>query len=193
MSIFNRENLKFAQRWLSNPLRMGTFLPLPSKAGKELIKQMPKLSKDGYVLELGSGSGSLTRFLYEDKDIDKRIICLEIDSKLCEVLRSKFSGIEILNQSAADFEKNIDQSILSKVEVIVSSIPFLTLDQYVKKQIFQSCSSLLNKGAVMFHVSYTPLIPVKCNQYNIKRDFIKTLISIPIIYLQCYKNSNSTR
>ncbi len=188
MSIFSRENIKFAKRWLAHPLRMGTFLPLPSKAGRELIKKIPQLSENGYILEIGSGSGSLTKFLYDDEKINKKIICMEIDSELCDVLDQKFPDVKIINANAAKFEKSIDGDLLKNVEVIVSSIPFLSLDRAVTKQIFESCSKVLNNGAVMFHISYTPFIPVKHESYGMKKDFVKTLIGIPMTYLHCYKS-----
>ena len=57
-----KETIKFAKSWVSNPSRMGTFLPLSPRVGKNLVSCLPTISEDSYILEIGSGTGSLTKF-----------------------------------------------------------------------------------------------------------------------------------
>lgn len=46
-----------------------------------------KVSKDDVVLEIGPGIGSLTKLLL---DKAKKVICVELDPKMCEILNERF-------------------------------------------------------------------------------------------------------
>ncbi|QEK38572.1 class I SAM-dependent methyltransferase [Candidatus Cytomitobacter primus] len=193
MSIFSKENIKFAKRWIKNPSRMGTFLPLSPKVGKKLIDNMPEISDNGYILEIGSGSGALTKFLYQNEKINKRIICIEIDKELCNILHSKFPELSIINQSAAELERYIDHDLLNKVEIIVSSIPFLSINKSITNAIINSCVKIMNLNhGKMLHVSYTPFVRIKSSNYGMKKIFCKPIWGVPITYLNCYEINNDS-
>ncbi|QEK37947.1 methyltransferase [Candidatus Cytomitobacter indipagum] len=185
MAIFNKENIKFAKSWIKNPKRMGTFLPLSSKVGKKMIHSMPKVSDNGLILEIGSGSGALTEFISSSNNADK-IICVEIDEELCKILQKKFPKAIIHNKSASKFNEYIPNDILNNVEVIISSIPFMSVGKTITKEIITSCVDVLkSNNGVIIHVAYTPFVPFA--SYGMKKVFCKSVWGIPMTYIHCYK------
>lgn len=71
---------------------------LTDKNIQEKIIKACKLKKTDIILEIGSGRGEITQHLLKDA---KRVIAVEIDKELCELLTSKFSSsanFELLNQ-----------------------------------------------------------------------------------------------
>ncbi|USO00703.1 MAG: hypothetical protein H6845_02745 [Alphaproteobacteria bacterium] len=181
-----KESLKFVQRWIFHPKQMGTFLPLPSKVGRILVSSLPTLSESDYILEIGSGTGALTKFLYHNPKLSKNLICAEIDSELCKILNKKFPDAKIINKSAADLDLTLDQSLLNRIKIIVSSVPFTCINQDSKDKIMKICSQLLNNGASMFHISYNPYLNLNLSSYGIKQIYKKRIFSIPMVFLHSY-------
>jgi len=57
-----------------------------------------KIEKDDLVIEIGPGLGTLTKMLLEKA---KKVICIEIDSKMINILNDRFSlyqNFEIINK-----------------------------------------------------------------------------------------------
>ncbi len=70
------------------------------------IAENLEIKKDDIVIEIGGGHGELTKFLLNAK----KLIVYEIDKKLAEILKNKFSdyqNVEIINQNflLTDLEK----------------------------------------------------------------------------------------
>ncbi|OGX24220.1 MAG: ribosomal RNA small subunit methyltransferase A [Omnitrophica WOR_2 bacterium RIFCSPHIGHO2_02_FULL_45_21] len=71
---------------------------LTDKNIQEKIVQACKLKKTDIILEIGSGRGELTQHLLK---VAKRVIAVEVDKELCELLTSKFSlssNFELVNK-----------------------------------------------------------------------------------------------
>ena len=57
-----------------------------------------EIEKDDLIIEIGPGLGTLTKELLERA---KKVICVELDNKMVEILNERFSlydNLEILNQ-----------------------------------------------------------------------------------------------
>ena len=76
--------------------------------------------KDEIILEIGPGTGQLTQEILLKKP--KKLILIEKDSKLCQLLKEKFSNlnnIEILNEDALHFIYKTNKKIN-----IISNLPY---------------------------------------------------------------------
>ena len=98
----------------------------------DAITSCVDLSRPGPVLELGAGTGSLTRGLLRAGCRPERIIALEREPRLVTVLRKKFPAITVLDGDAT----RIGEHLANHAEqfcAVVSSLPikwFSTSEQY---------------------------------------------------------------
>lgn len=77
-----------------------------------------KITKEDVVLEVGPGTGILTRLLAEKA---KKVIAIEIDEKIIKNLKGKFpSNVELIHKDAL----KVDFETLPKFNKIVSNLPF---------------------------------------------------------------------
>ncbi|UCB51807.1 MAG: ribosomal RNA small subunit methyltransferase A [Candidatus Zixiibacteriota bacterium] len=76
------------------------FLSDDSAAGR--IAERLELKKDDTVLEIGAGKGALTRHLVEKAN---RVLAVEIDARLCRLLRKSFRDVENLSVINEDILK----------------------------------------------------------------------------------------
>jgi 16S rRNA (adenine1518-N6/adenine1519-N6)-dimethyltransferase len=90
-----------------------------------------ELKSQDTVLEIGSGFGFLTELLAEKAD---KVIAIEVDSKLAEILEKKFAGIKKIKTYCGDFlklslEEGYNKVISNPPYSIASKILFKLLDQ----------------------------------------------------------------
>jgi 16S rRNA (adenine1518-N6/adenine1519-N6)-dimethyltransferase len=79
------------------------------------------------VIEIGAGDGRLTQKLLEKKP--KEIIAIEIDKKLCEILKKKFSK----NKKVKILEKDFLKVNIKKIDRIVGNIPYSQTSKIILK------------------------------------------------------------
>lgn len=78
------------------------------------------VNKEDTILEIGPGLGTLTSILLEKA---KKVIAVELDSKMCEILRSRFiayNNLEIINQDIL----NLDINKIAKNVKVVANLPY---------------------------------------------------------------------
>lgn len=82
------------------------------------------LSSFDIVLEIGSGRGEMTGLICEQAD---SVYALEIDSALCDILKSNLSGrgnLTVINQDVLKFDfKKYFQAVKKKI-IVVGNIPY---------------------------------------------------------------------
>ncbi len=101
-----------------NPRKHLSQFFLLNKSYLRRITECVKLEEGEVILEIGAGRGELTQFLATKR---RKIICVEIDSRLCNILREKFrnfSWIEIFCRDIRSF------SLPSEKIVAVGNIPY---------------------------------------------------------------------
>ena len=91
----------FFRRWLSNPLQMGSIIPSSPKLGQLISMQIDKRSSLS-ILELGAGTGAITKSLINSGISPGRIAVVEIVPEMAEHLRTKFPKISVLQADAFD-------------------------------------------------------------------------------------------
>jgi phosphatidylethanolamine/phosphatidyl-N-methylethanolamine N-methyltransferase len=85
--------------WLQKPLRIAAANPSGVRPA-DAIASCVDLSRPGPVLELGAGTGSLTRGLLHAGCRPERIIALEREPRLVTILREEFPTITVLEGDA---------------------------------------------------------------------------------------------
>src|SRR4051812_38590814 len=124
------ENIQFLQAFIKNPLKVGAITPSsPELAAKMIEGIIP--SADRVVLELGVGTGAITKFLQEIVPDEKSYLGIELDGELVKTLRTKFSDMKIVRGNACDLEKIHQKSGVGKVEYIICCLPFVSLPNEV--------------------------------------------------------------
>ncbi len=89
------------------------------------------ISNQDIVVEIGAGLGTLTQFLAE---ISKKVIAIEIDKRLIQILEDRFStfkNVEIIHGDILDLELPLDfNKIVSNIPYSISSpLTFKILDE----------------------------------------------------------------
>lgn len=109
----------FVLRFLAHPKRIGAVLPSSPRLAAA-IAAAADLSGD--VLELGPGTGAVTRALLAAGLPPYRLTAIEYDEAFAQALRTRYPGIAVLQGDAFAFRASVGPMRFSSV---VSGLPLL--------------------------------------------------------------------
>jgi phosphatidylethanolamine/phosphatidyl-N-methylethanolamine N-methyltransferase len=130
--------------WLQKPLRIAAANPSGAHLANTFAGYVD-LRRPGPVLELGAGTGSLTRGLVRAGCPVDRIIALEREPRLVTVLRREFPRMTVIEGDAT----RIGDYLVGRAErlcAVVSSLPIKWFPLGAQRAIVRPCLDLLGPG-----------------------------------------------
>ena len=145
----------FFQEFLKHPLQIGSIIP-SSRFLEQRILGASAIASATTVVELGSGTGGTTRAILDAMPKDARLLSIEINPHFHTLV----SGIEDERLiahlgSACELKTIISMYGLDAPEVVISGIPFSTMNNSDGAQVIAAISSQLapNGRFVAYQVS----------------------------------------
>lgn len=160
-SNFNRQ---FLSAWLRNPRQTGALVPSGSALATAMAAQVEPGT--GLVIELGAGTGVITRALLARGVCAEQLLLVEKVPELAHQLRQHFSHIKVLCGDAGRLKKILELSDSGYPATVVSSLPLLSLPSQVRLRILSQVFSLLGEGGQLIQFTYSPLPPIPLGLAN---------------------------
>ncbi len=151
-----QERIRFFRSFLAHPRQVGAVLPTSRWAVRDML-DMADLARARCVAEFGAGTGVYTGEILKRLHPDADFLAFEIDPNLVATLRERLDDrrLRIINDSAENVQNYLDGS---KVDIIVSGLPFTSLPENVKQNIFKQSVRVLAPEGVMLVLQYSPLV-----------------------------------
>lgn len=143
------ENIQFLQAFLKSPLKTGAITPSSPELAQAMAENLEPHSEN-IIIELGVGTGSLTKPLQELVENDKSYLGVEINANFVRALRREFSNLKFVCGDATRLTEIHKKSNLGKVGCILSGIPFVSLPNEVGDEILFEVSRFMDAGNCMF-------------------------------------------
>lgn len=152
--MFQTDHWRFFISWLRNPREVASVTPSSKRLGRALASQLD-LDIPGAIIELGGGTGSITRALLEAGVPAERLVTIEREGRFAAMLAEKFPGITVIHGDAQAVSSELEaHGIAMPVSSIVSSLPMLTLPQAVQGRILQECAVISGAATTYFQYTY---------------------------------------
>jgi phosphatidylethanolamine/phosphatidyl-N-methylethanolamine N-methyltransferase len=149
----------FLRSMLDNPLRIGAVAP-SSGALASLIASLVRLGSGEAILELGAGTGSVTRALLEIGVPRDRLYVIELDARLHRYLQNRFPGVTVLRGDAASARELLPPHRVGRISTVVSSLPLRPMRFATQAAIIDAVFDVLMPGGMMLQYSYPPGKPL---------------------------------
>jgi phospholipid N-methyltransferase len=176
-----QERLRFFRSFLANPRQVGAVLPTSRWAVRDMLS-MANLPQARCAVELGAGTGPYTGEILKQLRPDARFLAFEIDPDLAAVLSERFEDprLRVINDSAANMENYLHGT---KVDAIVSAIPFTSLLEDAKQDVFREVSQVLAPEGVMVQIQYSTVLQEELTQRfaSVRRRF--SPLNVPPAFL----------
>ena len=150
--------LLFLRRWLANPLRMGSVIPSSAALCRRIVRQAwPDPGRA--VLELGPGTGVITRALLAHGLPPSRLLLVEIDPRLTAHLRATLPGVEIIEGDARALPETMPARWRGRIGSVICGIPLVLLPKSEQRRFIDAITAVA-PGRGFLHYSYCATSPL---------------------------------
>lgn len=185
--IYKEESKLFFKRWIQHPSQLGTLAPI-SKTLARNSAQLISSPEDKIVVEIGAGTGRLSREILKTGVKPSHFYAVELDKDLCQFLKQTIPNAHIIHGDACYLTDMLPREIIGKVDILYSVIPLMYLPQPTRNQIYTSGRSILKETGRFYHVCYSPVSPFKNeNTIQSQRVFSKWM-NIPPGFVWSFDN-----
>ncbi len=116
----------FLRRWLANPLQMGSVVPSSPALCRRVVDQVRRQG-DEWVVELGAGTGVISRALLAGGVPVDRVAVVEIVPNLADHLRAALPGVDVVTGDARALPGLLPRARHGRIGTVICGIPLVLL------------------------------------------------------------------
>ena len=147
------ENIEFLQAFLKNPTKVGSIAPSSPELARVMLEGVNP-GADNVVIELGVGTGAITKFLQELVPDERSYLGIELDDGLVRLLGKSFPNLNIVCGNASEMSEIHESAGLGKVSYIISCLPFVSLPGEVRDGVLNEVDKFMQKGCLFRTLQY---------------------------------------
>lgn len=191
--MLSRERRSFFLAWLRNPMRVGNPF-ISSRALSDAMAAQLEVHPDEYVVEIGAGTGVVTKSILAAGVKPEKLIVIERDKKLHDQLCKRFPKVKIILGDARQVKEILKEQGIGQAAAVVSSLPLLAMKKPLRHEIVEACFGVLKRDGQYIQYCYGLFSPVpKRNQKQIGiKGKVKRRIwlNVPPALVWCYEASD---
>ena len=145
----------FLREFLRNPRQLGSIIPSSGFLKRRIIAAAD-LTNAAVVVELGPGNGGTTRSILDALPANAKLLSIELNEGLYSLTSDITDARYIAHQgNAADLSAILKQHQTGRPDVVISGIPFSTMEPEAGQSILKCVQEELNDGGrfVAYQVS----------------------------------------
>ncbi len=158
----------FFRRWLANPLQMGSIIPSSATLCRR-IASLVELEGDEVVVELGAGTGVVTRALLARGIPPERIVVFEIVPEMAEHLRRVLPGVNVICGDAFNLARELPARFQGRVGDAICGIPLVMLPRE-RQQAFVDAVEAVAPGQGFLLLTYCITSPLPYGKLGLSAD-----------------------
>jgi phospholipid N-methyltransferase len=115
----------------------------------------------GVLVELGAGTGPITRVIAERARPQCRVVVVERDPDFARLLRARFAdhpNLEIVEGDVRDLGTILSDRGISQVDHVISGLPVPSLTQDVQHSVFRAVRAVLREDGTYNQITEIPWI-----------------------------------
>jgi phosphatidylethanolamine/phosphatidyl-N-methylethanolamine N-methyltransferase len=138
----------FVRSLILNPRAMGALAPSSPKLSQLMASLVDPTNSS--VLEIGAGTGAVTRALLARNVRPDHLIIIERDPSLAAFLRHEFPGVRVRCGEAVHLSRILSDESIRRVDTVVSSLPLRNLPRVDRiKTVRAMVNALAHKGQLI--------------------------------------------
>jgi phosphatidylethanolamine/phosphatidyl-N-methylethanolamine N-methyltransferase len=150
----------FFRKLIENPRLTGAVAPSGPYLARAMAKAASPALREGLVIELGPGTGPVTRALVEHGFTRDRLVLVEYDPNFCRLLRQRFSPATVVQGDAYDLPRTLAAFWGKRVTAIVSSLPLLNETPARRFKLFEDAFELMGPQGLFVQFTYGLKSPI---------------------------------
>ena len=165
-----RNTALFLRRWVANPLQMGSVIP-SSPVLCRRIAALVERKGDQVVLELGAGTGVVSRALLDAGVPPERLVVVEVVPDMADHLRRVLPGVNVVQGDAFELPRALPRWMHGKVGTAICGIPLVMLPLAQQKRFVAAVDSVApGKGFLLYTYCVTSPLPYRKLELAARRE-----------------------
>ena len=150
----------FFWRFLNNPMKIGALRPSSQKLCRATLEAVD-LKHRRNIVELGPGSGVITRHILSALKKEDRFFAVEIDGAFYRQLRARFPETAVFHDSAENIPFLLERQKMRKMDAVISGLPWTIFPDRLSRDILRKVSENMSEDGVFvtlcyWHAQYLP-------------------------------------
>jgi phosphatidylethanolamine/phosphatidyl-N-methylethanolamine N-methyltransferase len=160
----------FFRRWLANPLQMGSVIPSSNSLCQRIVAQS-NWGADEAVLELGAGTGVVSRALLAAGLPPSRLLVVEIVPEMAGHLREALPGATVIEGDARYLPGLVARQWHGRIGTVICGVPLVLLPKADQRRFIDSIEAVA-PGRGFLHYSYcvTSPLPWRAHRLAARRE-----------------------
>ena len=175
---------------MRSPFKIGGFLPSSRSLARAMASGVD-ISRPGAIIELGAGTGVVTHALLKAGISPDKLVVIERDEKLHTLMSNQFPHLNILKADAIELDTVLASHGVTKINAIVSSLPFLVMPKEVRHAIQHHLATLIGDDGVLIQFTYGPKSPISSymmRKYHLQGKRVKLVVAnVPPAHVWAYR------
>jgi len=149
----------FFRRWLANPLQMGSVVPSSPALCRRIARRVERQEHE-LVLELGAGTGVISRALLAAGVPAERLVVVEIVPEMAAHLQETLPGVNVICGDAFRLAEALPRAWHGRLGTVICGIPLVLLPLERQRAFLDSVESVApGRGFLLY--SYCITSPLK--------------------------------
>lgn len=183
------EEMRFFKGWQRDMKGVGAILPTSGIAARRMASVIDTGSGRP-VLELGAGTGVITRAILERGIAPSKLVSVEYAEHFVEALRQDFPGVDFLHGDAFDLKTVLGERHGETFDCVISAVPMLSFPAEKRVDLLEELLDMIPPGRPVIQITYGALspIPPKRGRFTVTHhDFV--VRNIPPAQLWAYRRT----
>ena len=150
-------NAFFLKQFLHSPGKIGAVCPSSKFLVHALVRTAlePTRSQSGLIIDLGAGSGVVSRALLDCGISPERILAVDISENFRNIFSKHCDGLELHTGDARHLDKIINRYSPSiPLQAVISSLPLRSMPEKIVAEIMHEARNVLRRRGGIF-IQYT--------------------------------------
>jgi phosphatidylethanolamine/phosphatidyl-N-methylethanolamine N-methyltransferase len=149
----------FLRRWLANPLQMGSVVP-SSRALGQHVARLVERRDDEVVVEIGAGTGAISRALLAAGVPADRLVVVEIVPDMANHLAASLPGVHVVTADAFDLAASLPRWMHGRVGTAICGIPLVLLPLERQRRFVEQVEAVApGRGFLLYTYCITSPLP----------------------------------
>jgi ornithine lipid N-methyltransferase len=154
------DSLLFLGKFLKHGTAIASLAPSSPWLSRTTVRNVD-WDRAKVVVELGAGTGPITKVLAEKARPDCRVVVLERDPDFARILRERFQGREnfdVVEGDVRDLTSILEGLGISRVDAVISGLPVPSFPEDLQRDLFRVVKKILIPGGTYNQITEMPWV-----------------------------------
>lgn len=153
------EELRFFKGWRRDKKGVGALVPTSSVTARRMASVID-LSSGLPVLELGAGTGVITKAILERGVEPRNLVSVEYAPHFCDLLRERFPNVDVREGDVFALDKVLGERSGETFDCVISAVPMLNFSPARRVTLIRDLLSRIPRGRPVIQITHGPMSPV---------------------------------